>query len=68
LNPTPSCANIIRKIDVGTLPIAFTETSYQTAPLADYDPALRTRALDPFRRVDRRQDPRLRRLSRTCPA
>jgi hypothetical protein len=54
LNPPPRCENIGRKIEVGTLPIAFTETSYQTAPLADYDAALRGRALDLFHRVEKR--------------
>ena len=39
---------------MSTLTIAFTETSYQTAPLADYDAALRARALDLFRRVEKR--------------
>jgi hypothetical protein len=38
---------------LSTLTIAFTETSYQTAPLAEYDPALLDRAASLFRRVAR---------------
>jgi hypothetical protein len=43
-----------KTFDVSTLPIAFTETSYQTAPLADYRPDLRDRAVDLFRRLEKR--------------
>ena len=45
---------------MSTLTIAFTETSYQTAPLADYDPALRARAIDLFRRIRQRAAARAR--------
>ena len=54
LNPPSPCENISRQIAVSTLPIAFTETSYQTAPLADYSPTLRGRATDLFRRIEKR--------------
>ena len=41
--------------------IAFTETSYQTAPLVDYSPALRERATELFRRVEQRVGSRAKR-------
>ena len=40
--------------DTATLRIAFTETSYQTAPLASYAPALRELASVLFRLVERK--------------
>lgn len=45
---------------MSTLTIAFTETSYQTAPLAEYHPALRARATDLFRRIEKRAPARAR--------
>ena len=42
---------------MSTLTIAFTETSYQTAPLPDYDPFLLDRAATLFRMVARRIGP-----------
>jgi hypothetical protein len=39
---------------MGTLPIAFTETSYQTEPLEEYSPGLRERAAALFRLVEAR--------------
>ena len=45
---------------MSTLTIAFTETSYQTAPLADYDPALGARARDLFGRLAKRAGARAR--------
>ena len=42
---------------MSTLTIAFTETSYQTAPLPDYDPFLLDRGATLFRMVARRIGP-----------
>ena len=42
---------------MSTLNIAFTETSYQTAPLSEYDPSLLDRAATLFRRVAQRVGP-----------
>ena len=39
---------------MSTLPIVFTETSYQTEPLAEYSPALRERAAALFRLLEAR--------------
>jgi hypothetical protein len=42
---------------MGTLEFSFTETSYQTAPLVEYDPELRARAAALFRLVTERTGP-----------
>ena len=54
LNPSAPPAKMI---PVGTMEFPFTETSYQTAPLADYSAPLRDRAAALFRLVSERTGP-----------